>query len=321
MDNIRMKISIIIPVYDVEQYIGKCLDSCLNQDLPKDEYEIVVVDDGSPDNSSRIVEGYMKKFSNIRLIHRENGGLSAARNTGLREAKGAYVWFVDSDDWIEPNILNSICNLVVEDSLDVLCFNLQLVFPDGRKNPYCIQYDDSKKVLSGGDFLSEVTMPPAAWAAIFKKDYLVENKLQFYEGILHEDQEFTPRAYCLAKRILYIDKIFYNYNQREGSIMKSKQKKRKCENLLTVADSLFNFANNKLEKGTKEYDVILGKVAFAFSQSLTYYDKDYFSINIYTQKPYYPLSVHHLTNKKEKIKYKLLNISLKLYLMIYKYIK
>ena len=90
-----MILSIIIPVYNVEQYIGKCLDSCLNQDLPKDEYEIVVVDDGSPDNSSSIVEGYMKKYSNIRLIHRENGGLSAARNTGLKEAKGENERFVD----------------------------------------------------------------------------------------------------------------------------------------------------------------------------------------------------------------------------------
>lgn len=90
------KLSIIIPMYNVDQYIGKCLDSCLKQDISKDEYEIIVVDDESPDNSSSIVEEYMKNNMNIRLIYRKNGGLSAARNTGLKEAKGEYIWFVAS---------------------------------------------------------------------------------------------------------------------------------------------------------------------------------------------------------------------------------
>ena len=100
------KLSIIIPVYNVENYVGKCLESCLNQDIPKNEYEIIVVNDGTKDNSVQVIEKYITPENNIRLIHRKNGGLSAARNTGLKEAKGEYVWFVDSDDWIENNVLN-----------------------------------------------------------------------------------------------------------------------------------------------------------------------------------------------------------------------
>ena len=96
-----LKLSIIIPVYNVEPYIAKCLDSCLQQDLPADEYEIIVVNDGSPDNSVVIVKDYMQRYLNVRLVNRENGGLSAARNTGLAHANGYYVAFLDDDDeWV-----------------------------------------------------------------------------------------------------------------------------------------------------------------------------------------------------------------------------
>ena len=93
------KLSIIIPVYNVEKYVGKCLESCLNQDIPKNEYEIIVVNDGTKDNSAQVIEKYITPENNIRLIHRKNGGLSAARNTGLKEAKGEYIYFVASHVW------------------------------------------------------------------------------------------------------------------------------------------------------------------------------------------------------------------------------
>lgn len=313
-----LKLSIIIPVYNVEQYIGNCLDSCLNQDLPKDEYEIVVVDDGSPDNSSSIVEGYMKKYSNIRLIHRENGGLSAARNTGLREAKGEYIWFVDSDDWIESNCLGFLVNTAKDNDLDVLCFGLQLVYPDGRKTTYNIKYEESDKVYKGEDFICRVKMPPAAWAAIYKKDFLNIKKLCFFEGILHEDQEFTPRAYYLANRISYINRVIYYYLQRVGGIMISSRNKKRASDLLTVADSLYKFIIDNVDTSNKAYEEMMEKVNFAFSQSLAYYKSSYFSISAYKNKPYYPLFLSHDLDLKMRLKYILLNVSLRLYLLIYK---
>ena len=98
-----MILSIIIPVYNVEKYVEKCIRSCENQDIPKENYEVIVVNDGSPDGSLAIVERLANEFSNIKVINQENKGLSMARNTGLEAAKGEYVWFVDSDDWIEEN--------------------------------------------------------------------------------------------------------------------------------------------------------------------------------------------------------------------------
>lgn len=103
-----VKLSIIIPVYNVELYIEKCLQSCLSQDIPYDEYEIIVVNDGSPDGSLAIAESIAKTTTNMTIISQKNGGLSAARNTGMSVAKGEYIWFVDSDDWIETKDRKSV---------------------------------------------------------------------------------------------------------------------------------------------------------------------------------------------------------------------
>ena len=316
-----LKLSIVIPVYNVEKYIGKCLDTCLDQDLSKDEYEIVVVDDGSPDNSSAIVEEYIQRYRNIRLIHRKNGGLSAARNTGLKEAQGKYVWFVDSDDWIESNCLSCLVEQAEEKDLDVLCFGLQLVYPDGRTAPYNIRYEESDKVYKGEDFICKVKMPAAAWVALYKREYLIGNKLCFMEGILHEDQEFTPRAYSLATSISYINKVVYNYNQRDGGIMKSNRNKQRAIDLLKVAKSLHSFTNSHFAPNSGAYQVLSQKTAFAFTQSLAYYNRKYFPIGEYTSSSCYPLSLNQNLKLGESIKYRMVNFSIPLYLLIYRIFK
>lgn len=313
-----MKLSIIIPVYNVEQFVGKCIESCLKQDIPRTEYEIIVVNDGSPDNSVSIIEQYITPDNIVRLIHRQNGGLSAARNTGLKEAKGEYVWFVDSDDWIEPNVLKGLLDRVYRDKLDVLCFNLQFAFPDGHTQPYNVAAKEVGYVYRGTDFIYAVGMPPAAWTALYKRDFLEKHTLVFYEGIIHEDQEFTPRAYCLAERISFIDYVVYNYNQREGGIMKSKQSERKCKDLLTVADSLYAFTQSHRKTLNQEaYWTLMNRISFAVSQSIANYNKDYFNLSEYEHKPYYPLCINPLLSNKEKWKYRIINFSLSLYLKIY----
>ena len=122
-----LKLSIIVPIYNVEQYLGKCIDSLLNQDLPHKDYEIILVDDGSPDGCPAICDDYAKTHSNVRVIHRQNGGLSAARNSGIEVAQGRYVQFVDSDDYLEPNVLKTLVEKMEDDNLDILRFNYQNV--------------------------------------------------------------------------------------------------------------------------------------------------------------------------------------------------
>lgn len=316
-----MKLSIIIPVYNVEQYVGKCIESCLNQDLPKDEYEIIVVNDGSPDNSVQIVEQYIKPENNVRLVHRENGGLSAARNTGIREAKGDYIWFVDSDDWIEPNVTANLVRHAFEKELDVLCFNYQYVYLDGSIKCCAIPCEEEERVYDGFQFIQSVGVRPAAWVALYRRDHLQKWNLEFYEGILHEDQEFTPRAYALAKRIAFVDEIGYNYYQREGSIMRSCRNEKRCRDLLTVADSLYKFAQKYMKNDRDAYLCMINKVSFAFSQSLAFYNPFYFSLKEYKDKEYYPLKINTQISSKLCWKYRLINFSLVIYLKLYRCIQ
>lgn len=315
-----MRLSIIIPVYNVEQYIARCLDSCLNQDIPTNDYEIIVVNDGTPDNSMAIVENYCRKYKNIRIVNRKNGGLSVARNTGLESAHGEYVWFIDSDDRISTDCMYSLMSYAETNHLDVLCFGLNLEYSDGRIEKHHIECNDKRKIYDGKDFIVNVWMPPAAWAAIYRRKFLISNGLQFYEGILHEDHEFTPRAYCLAKRISYLDLPVYYYNQRDGSIMKSKNNIRRCRDMLTIADSLYTFTIGVLAEGTLTYKAMMQKVYFCFTQSLSYYSKIAHPLSVYRNKPYFPMNPKYCSSRL-RLKIIIANISLQLYLFINRCLK
>lgn len=313
-----IKLSIVIPAYNIEQYIEKCLMSCLSQDLDKSEYEIIVVDDGSPDQSANIAKRIFQDVSsNIYVIHRGNGGLSAARNTGLDKAKGKYVWFIDGDDWIKTNCLKYLTETAFENNLDVLCFGVDYYHTPDHIDQSVSPTQQKEVTMNGKDFIANVDMIPAAWAAIFNREFLLCNNLRFFEGILHEDQEFTPRAYCLAQRIMYTHRHEYVYLQRQGSIMKSNQNSKRCRDLLTVADSLYAFTMQYLQKDDAAKTSMFHRINFTFCQSLAYYDSNAMPLSTYSNKPYYPLFTKGLPCKLA-FKYKLVNISLRLYLIVSK---
>lgn len=256
-----VKLSIIVPIYGVEQYLRKCVDSLLAQDLPLSEYEIILVDDESPDTCPQICDEYAAAHENIRVIHRENGGLSAARNSGIEIAQGDYLMFVDSDDYIEPNVLSGLMAQVERDNLDVLRYRLQYVRINKEGvselvneaeyevyNPYKSDpfkdNDYSEEVTDGVTFLNtRMSTACYAWAFIIKRDLIysdqtstisnqtLENitsniKLQtsnilFTEKIYFEDTDWTPRMLVRAQRVASTNTVVYNYLQREGSITKA----------------------------------------------------------------------------------------------------
>lgn len=317
-----MRLSIIIPVYNVEQWIGRCLESCLKQGLSDDDYELIVVNDGTQDRSMDVVEEYCQKVSNIVVVNQENKGLSVARNAGLSVAQGNYIWFVDSDDMLEEGYGAQLLTIAEKQDLDVLCFGLNLLYSDGRKEPYEIYCKGGQQVRLGRDFICSVGMPPAAWCALYRREFLLREGLNFYPDIYHEDMEFTPRAYALAQRISYVPYHVYNYAQREGSIMKSTSKAtKKAKDLLIVCDSLYDFAGRRLKEHGDAYYCMLDKIAFSFSQSLRNYSKGSLSVSEYKNKPYYPLKYSKNLQRKEKLKYQLINFSIPLYLFVYKLIK
>lgn len=315
------RLSIVIPVYNVAAFIRKCLDSCLHQNIFADDYEVIIVNDGSTDFSPEIAGEYAARYPGIRLISQDNKGLSGARNTGLRAAAGEYVWFVDSDDWIENDSIRPLLEFAETNTLDVLCFGA-IIYHDPER--MCETDSPSTElcgqIFDGETFISRVPTIPSAWSALYRREFLLTNRLTFYEGILHEDQEFTPRAYCLAKKIAYLHKPVYYYYQRPGGIMKSKQDIRRCRDLLTIADSLYSFARTNLEPGSAAYDSIISKVNFCVGQSLAYYVPEAMPLSEYRKKPYYPLATTGLCGFK-KWKFRLANFSLPLYLKVHKLVK
>ena len=242
-----IKLSIIVPIYGVEQYLRKCVDSLLNQDI--DNYEIILVDDGSPDDCPQICDEYARLMNErvneltnerIKVIHRKNGGLSAARNSGIEVAQGKYIMFVDSDDYIEPNVLSGLIAQVECDNLDVLRYRLQYVNPQYEAyNPYKSDpfkgNDYSEEVTDGVTFLNErMNTQCYAWVFLIKRDLIIDDRCiddrcLFTEGIYFEDTDWTPRMLVRAKRVASTNTVVYNYLQREGSITKavnrSKQQK------------------------------------------------------------------------------------------------
>ena len=277
------KLSIIVPIYNVERYLKKCIDSLLNQDISN--YEIILVDDESPDACPQICDEYARMSQEsrvksqelpcIRVIHRKNGGLSAARNSGIEIAQGEYLMFVDSDDYIEPNVLASLMDQVERDNLDVLRYRLQYVriktervkeLTNEREyevyNPYKSDpfkdNDYSEVPTDGVSFLnSRMNTQCYAWQFILRHD-LIFNSLthsfinSFTPGIYFEDTDWTPRMLVKAQRVASTNTVAYNYLQREGSITKavnrSKQQKVLDDKMRLIGEMQCQ-ANELQEKG------------------------------------------------------------------------
>lgn len=234
------KLSIIVPVYNVAAYLRKCVDSLLNQSLSTSDYEIILVDDGSSDGSGSIADEYASRFNNVRVLHQENRGLSGARNAGILHAEGNYVQFVDSDDYLEPDVLPKLIQRMDDDDLDVLRFNYRNVNENGEEvNPnkqYRPFVDYSSTVCSGIDFLVN-RLGSACYACQFIIKRRLLDRCLFMEGIYYEDTEWTPRMLVIAGRASSANAICYNYLIRQGSITKITditKKKKSIEDRLTI---------------------------------------------------------------------------------------
>lgn len=211
------KFSIIVPVYNVEEYIDDCLKSIKNQTFK--DYEVIVVNDGTKDNSMDIVKKY-----DVEIINQENGGLSAARNAGVKKAKGEYLIFLDSDDYIEKDLLKKI-NDSLKDNPDVVRFQIKEVYPDKE-----IDFnEESFNTLNGVEAFNNIVkyhFIENAWCYAIKRSYYLENKYEFKKGTYHEDYGLIPLVIIKALKVKSISYIGYNYRQRENSIMSSKDYKK-----------------------------------------------------------------------------------------------
>lgn len=238
------KISIIIPVYNVEKFVERCVMSCIHQNILSDEYEIILVNDGSKDNSLSIIEGLAEKYSNIMVYSQENQGLSGARNTGLRQATGEYVWFIDSDDWIQENCIKKVTDVCFQRKLDMLQICAANMYNDKIMRRF--SYSDEESIFSGVEALNR-GIPFCAPFSIYRRDFLEQHKLSFYPGIFHEDNEFSPRAYYYAERVSSLNDLLYYVYQNPNSITRTVNPK-KAFDCIIVMNSLHDFMTGMKEE-------------------------------------------------------------------------
>lgn len=250
----KVLISFIVPVYNVEEYLARCIDSILK--IKKFEYEILLINDGSTDDSGLICNKYSNLHNNIKNYYKVNGGLSSARNFGINHSNGKYIVFVDSDDYINSSFFDEICDfLTFENKYDILTTNLHIIFSDNER---LIEYRKINNCVSGEEYLEYQhkysSMISSVVQNIYMSSFIRDNSLYFKEGIFHEDEEFTPRAFLLASNVYQFYNHFYNYEIRSNSIMTTSNHDKHFYDFSLIVKSLneyydnFNFKDKYLKK-------------------------------------------------------------------------
>lgn len=245
-------ISFIIPFYNVEKYIADCLNSIYNQGISEDDYEVICIDDCSPDNSIEIVKQFQNSHSNLRLIeHDVNKGLGGARNTGILHAKGEYIWFVDSDDMIETINISLTYNILKLEPIEVLMFNFERINSNGSFLKEEIVFDNSM-VFKGLDYVntyfrnSFIYHLGYVWRCIYKREYLIKSNLYFPEKSYWEDTVFFPKAILMADSVMSMKNVLYKYRINNESISGNNNKFnaiRYFQFAFIAGSDLYNFAN------------------------------------------------------------------------------
>ncbi|HOZ54115.1 MAG TPA: glycosyltransferase family 2 protein [Bacilli bacterium] len=240
-----IKFSIIVPAYNIQDYIEKCINSILAQDY--NNFEVIIVNDGSTDNCEKICNKYVKKDDRVKYIYKENGGLSSARNKGMEIAKGDYIWFVDGDDYIKETTLS-----ILADSIKKNVNNSDIIW---FKN----YIDRDNKITKNNIFRREedickqyILNQTSAWNKVFKRELLVKNNFEFPLGIIYEDLAVLPSLCIYTDKILFLDEYLYYYVVRTNSIMHIKKFKPNRDDKFIAIDKILNIF--KKQRSFKKYE-------------------------------------------------------------------
>ena len=311
------KISVIVPVYNVEKSVEKCIESVLNQTYM--DIEVVIVNDGTPDNSQKIIDKYQKKYSNIKSYIKENGGLSSARNYGVKQATSEYITFVDSDDYLEENIYKNLQSYM-EEKLDLIKFKMSTVDEndkiieklDGPIFEKCSGEEAFKKLYTTDTFLD------VSCIYLYRKEFYIKNNFQFELNAYHEDFGLIPWILINAKSVASAKEFGYYYLKRQNSITDMtnlEKEKKKAYDILKHYDNAIqrveqsNLSNKAITMFKKYYtNVLLLKVNILKGKEQREFIKC-----IKTRKVYKNIKAENLKQLVKKI---LVMINIKLYLKI-----
>lgn len=246
----ELLLSIIIPAYNAEKYIQPCLESIYEQNLEEDLFEIILINDGSTDNTLSIAETFSKPYSNINIINQKNQGLSITRNNGMMNAKGKYILFVDSDDLLIKDSIKTMLNIAIDNSLDILMAKVATIDDkDVQKGniPNRTSLKSSSVITTGKEgFLNAYNSDESyVFKNLFKRSFLEQQKLLFLENVYFEDVAFTIHSYLKAERFMAIDYVHYIYRRNETSIM-STMNIKKLKDMNTIIDYLIQLKEENL---------------------------------------------------------------------------
>lgn len=233
------KVSVVVPVYNVQQYVGKCLDSILAQTMK--DFELLVIDDGATDQSGKICDEYSQKDSRVQVIHQKNQGLGGARNTGIEAAGGEYLLFVDSDDWIEPYTLEKALVAAESTGADISLFAFRSVDELGKTVQVFRESLPKNQALKIKDCKDIYLTAPCAWNKLYRSELFARTGVRYPPRVWYEDIRTTLKLFLAADKAVFIDDVCYNYLLREGSITKNVNADRNVEIIDAFDDILAYF--------------------------------------------------------------------------------
>lgn len=260
-------VSVVVPVYKVEQYLERCVKSICEQTYQ--ELEIILVNDGSPDSCGEMCEDLAQKDKRIQVLHKQNGGLSDARNAGVKLATGKYLLFVDSDDYIVKDLVEKAVAEAEKLACDMVLFDYYCV-ENGIEEVRTTQIPGGK-VISLEEEHQLLLAPPAAWAKLFNREFYVKADCPFPKGVYFEDLATTPIFFLKAERISYLKEPLYYYIIRENSIMTGKNHEKSSHDKMEVLDHILSVyrENGKYETYREELEyLVLANAYFEPSKEL-----------------------------------------------------
>lgn len=314
MLNSKTLISIIVPVYNVEEYLERCVNSLVNQDYKN--IEILLVDDGSTDSSGKLCDALAEKDNRITVFHKPNGGLSDARNYGLKRAKGEYAFFIDSDDYIVENACSYMLNDAEKNNADLVIGHakmLKVMNQLQKWENFIGENFEYHHVYTGKQYLQECLEKSdvriEAWRSLYKVSFLKDNNLYFKMGIAHEDELFTPITLLAAQRVVLSDLEFYVYdNDRPTSIMNSQSmNSKKAFDRLYILETLYPIYKAVSPKKLRK--LLLDNICWKYLETVSIY-------KLYNNKEFKPKRLETLRNAytlKRKVKSLIFFVSPKLY--------
>jgi glycosyltransferase involved in cell wall biosynthesis len=242
-----MRLSIILPCYNVEKFIAECLVSLYNQNIPIDEFEVICVNDCSTDRTREIIFEFKEKYNNLILIdHLQNKKQGGARNTGVSAAMGNLIWFVDPDDFVEPNSFYEIINIFENNNIDLVYFNYSTILLNGEIEDNKLFFKrDIHLGVDVFDYEFSWMVTQLAWRRVVKREFLIQNKIIFVENFNFEDVIHGLQCFLYANKVFYQHQKYYNYRKNIESTMFRKLDGEIIASLLNVAVSCNEFSNYK----------------------------------------------------------------------------